>query len=276
MWNRGLLLVFVLTLVLAACDSQVSIEATPDALSTPGGTCPGDHLSETPGTSTSGEWGSAAALDKGIEYTVNDGWTVTFCAKGGNDSNTITVTGPDTGTLSTPPNQGGNIPDLSHWSVTGITETGGSTTTTSVAGGTTIAGGETPETTAGPEETTTTAGPDQTTTTAAPDDTTTTAGAETTTTAGAETTTAAPDDTTTTADPGTTTTVVAGGNTTTAAPVSGGESGTSGGEGDGDDELVRTGPGDLGPLELAGVTLLGIALLVAGGGLVAFTRRRAD
>ena len=58
---------------------------------------------------------------------------MTICAKGGSlgdGYNTVTVTGPQSGTLSTPENAGGNIPELSHYSVTGITE-GGTTSSSS-------------------------------------------------------------------------------------------------------------------------------------------------
>ncbi|NDU79501.1 hypothetical protein GWI34_44000, partial [Actinomadura sp. DSM 109109] len=64
---------------------------------------------------------------------MNEGFTVTICAKGGSlgdGYNILTVTGPDSGTLSTPENAGGNIPELSHYSVTDI-RVGGSTTSSS-------------------------------------------------------------------------------------------------------------------------------------------------
>ena len=111
-------LLFAIAL-LGACDAETSLEPTPEVIR--GSVCPRPH--EEPGRVTTGPWGTVTPISNGVEYQVNEGYTVTICAKGGSlgdGYNTVTVTGPQSGTLSTPENAGGNIPELSHYSVTGI------------------------------------------------------------------------------------------------------------------------------------------------------------
>ncbi len=217
-------LLFAIAL-LGACDAETSLEPTPEVIR--GSVCPRPH--EEPGRVTTGPWGTVTPISNGVEYQVNEGYTVTICAKGGSlgdGYNTVTVTGPQSGTLSTPENAGGNIPELSHYSVTGIIEGGttsssssssssSSTSTSSSITTTTelVTSTTTDETTTLTEAEVTTTEAGDTTTTAAGDTTTTAAGDTTTTAAGDTTTTAAGDTTTTTiedvtitTDPGATTT----------------------------------------------------------------------
>ena len=96
---------------LGACDAETSLEPTPEVIR--GSVCPRPH--EEPGRISTGPWGTVTPISNGVEYQVNEGYTVTICAKGGSlgdGYNTVTVTGPQSGTLSTPENAGGNIPEL--------------------------------------------------------------------------------------------------------------------------------------------------------------------
>jgi LPXTG-motif cell wall-anchored protein len=274
MWKRPLLVVSVLALVLAACETTV--ERGEMAIGE--GVCPRPH-DEVSGPSADQDWGSVTPVEDGIEYTVNAGFTATLCSKGGPDHNIITVTGPQSGFLQTPPNNAGNIPGLSHWSVTDVTGSAVATSTTAAIITTTTTTGTTvPEnTTTGPENTTT--GPENTTT--VPEGTTTSEdtsdltlpGGSTTTLAGASTTVAG--DVTTTLeigddtlelDPETTTpsetgaTGDPGDETTTTAAVGAGS----------DTTLPYTGVGDM---SLGGLAAI---LLVSGTVLLLLARRRSS
>ena len=133
----------VLLLLLGACQ-ETQLEPTPEALTRRApNVCPGDHLS--PGETVSGDWGSATGVSTGVNYEVNAGWTITVCSKGGPDYNIATITGEASGFLETPEGPGGNIPALSHFSITDITppEPSPTTTTTSVDETTTTEGGVT-------------------------------------------------------------------------------------------------------------------------------------
>jgi hypothetical protein len=89
-----------------------------------GGVCAGVHLllSDAP---VSADWGTATPTIDGVEYVVNDGWTVVLCAKGGSSNTTSTIVGPATGEVNTPlVGRKGNRSALSHWSVVSATYTG--------------------------------------------------------------------------------------------------------------------------------------------------------
>lgn len=166
--------VVLLMMTLTACDTEASLEPTPEAV--PG--C--DDL--TPSQEASGAWGEAQGIEnEGVQViTVNEGYTVTICAGGGNQRYDGSFSEP--GLLDVGPNFNG-------WSVvgfTGPTTTTGATTTTLAA----------------------------TTTTAAPDTSTSTDGA-TTLTEGGVSTTSVPGGATTTTTAGATTTTATGEVTTT-------------------------------------------------------------
>lgn len=89
-----------------------------------GGICAGTHLLLADGTVTA-DWGSATPTIDGVEYVVNEGWTVVLCAKGGRANTTSTIVGPATGEVNTPlVGKKGNRAELSHWSVVSATYTG--------------------------------------------------------------------------------------------------------------------------------------------------------
>jgi LPXTG-motif cell wall-anchored protein len=297
----------VVFVFLGACDAETSLEPTPEVIR--GSVCPRPH--EDPDRISTGSWGTVTPISNGVEYQVNAGYTVTICAKGGSlgdGYNIVTVTGPESGTLLTPENAGGNIPDLSHYSVTDITESGttSSSSSSSSSSSTSVTSTTTDETTTLTEvEVTTTEGGDTSTTGAG--DTTTTGAGDTTTTGGGDTTTTGGGDVTTTTsigeitvttDPGATSTsgegppVTEGGGTvnpTTTVEVGSGdlttiadgegegtldpsqESSTTGDEvaGGSDETLPVTGTGQ--------VTLSGLAgmLLGAGAILLLLVRRRS-
>ena len=247
---------------LGACDAETSLEPTPEVVR--GSVCPPPH--EDPDRISTGPWGTVTPISNGVEYEVNAGYTVTICAKGGSlgdGYNKVTVTGPQSGTLSTPENAGGNIPDLSHYSVSGITQSGTTSSSSSSSSSsstssssittttefvtstttdetTTLTQAEVTTTEAGD---TTTTGAGDTTTTADVDATTTTAAGNTSSTGSADTTTTTIGNVTITTDPGATTTSGEGppvtegegpGDPTTTVEVgAGGVTTTPGGEGEG-------------------------------------------
>lgn len=88
-----------------------------------GGICAGTHLTLATG-SVSADWGTATPTIDGVEYVVNDGWTVVLCAKGGSTNTTSTIIGPATGEVQTPlVGKKGNRSALSHWSIVSATPT---------------------------------------------------------------------------------------------------------------------------------------------------------
>jgi len=285
MRRRGLTwLLLTLMVVLAACEAETSLELTPEVVE--GGVCPRPH-DEVTGPAADDDWGSVTPVEKGIEFTVNEGYTATLCAKGGDRHNIITVTGPESGFLETPENNGGQIPDLSHWSVTDVTGEGSSSSTTTSTTSTTS-----------PDDTTSTPGGDSTTT--IDGETTITQGGGSTTTAGGEITTTTIGDVTITTAPGATTTTSdgpdvteGGGDPTTTVEVGAGDITTttagSGGEGSegtldpsqepsttgdevaggSDETLPYTGTGQVSLSGLAGL------LVAAGAILLLLVRRRS-
>jgi LPXTG-motif cell wall-anchored protein len=291
--------VLVVGMAVAACEAEVALETAPGAIVRAGG-CQGTHL-DPGGPEVSGPWGTATPVQKGVEYNVNAGYTVTICAKGGPDNNTATITGPASGTVSTPTNPGGQPPDLSHWSVYNITGGGTTLAPSSTAPATTAGGGDT--TIPGPSttisgETTLTQG--EVTTTADGGSTTTQGGATTTvpdsgtTLPDTDVTTTIPDSGTTLPDSGATTTLADDQTTTTAEVGAGtlepgqetsttGEGGGTGDPGDttttasddveggaSESTLPYTGAGDM--------TTGGMAGLLVGAGIVLllFARRKSD
>ena len=85
--------------------------------SSKGGICAGTHLALSSGPVTA-DWGSATPTIDGVEYVVNDGWTVVLCAKGGPTNTTSTIVGPASGEVQTPlVGKKGNRSALSHWSI---------------------------------------------------------------------------------------------------------------------------------------------------------------
>src|SRR5688572_11504262 len=105
--RRNVLLLLVVALgILSACEAETTLELTPEAVAS--GVCPRPH--EEPGNPPlSGDWGTVTPISNGVEYEINDGYTATICAKGGPGYNILTVTGPASGTISTPLNEGGNV-----------------------------------------------------------------------------------------------------------------------------------------------------------------------
>ncbi|HEX2154809.1 MAG TPA: hypothetical protein VHL52_12635 [Acidimicrobiia bacterium] len=75
----------------------------------PGAVCPGTHLS--PGTGTSGVWGSATSSSTGVNVTVTTGFIVTVCVKAGPGYELWEVT-PPSGFVPSVDNKG-----LSHWAL---------------------------------------------------------------------------------------------------------------------------------------------------------------
>lgn len=278
MTKRLILVATVFMLVLVACETTVE----PGEMAIQEGVCPRPHNQVT-GDSANQAWGSVTPVKDGIEYTVNAGFTATLCAKGGPNHSIITVTGPASGFVQTPSNQGGNIPDLSHWSVTSVTGSAVATTTTEPPTTTTTA----PETTTTEPEPTTTASETSTTeagaTTTVDEGTvpeagaTTTLAAEVTTTlAGEVTTTLDIDEGTLEAEPGSTTTTVEVGGT--------GDSADPGDPGDPSEETsttVEVGAGSDTTLPYTGIgdmTMGGLAaiLFVSGAVLLLLARRRSS
>jgi len=285
--KRALALIAPL-LILGACDAEVQLEQTPGAISA------ANCLVEptlTPSQSASGPWGNAAGdSNDGVNYTVNEGYSVAFCIRGGNRYSSLVVTGQQGGTsgFMPGPENPGEQTVLAEWSAT---QTGGPTTTTAADTTTTAA------------ETTTTAGsttaPDEGTTTTIESETTLTQGGVSTTTAGGDTTTTTIGDVTITTDPGASTTAAegattvtegggAGDPTTTVEVGAGGLTTTQEGEGEGtldtsqetstsgdevagasDESLPHTGAGQV---SLGG---LGGLLLGAGVILLLLVRRRS-
>ena len=92
MKRRALVLsLLALTVMLAACEGETSLEFTPEAVSS--GVCPQPH--QEPGDPPlSGEWGTVTPISNGVEYEINEGYTVTICAKGGPGYSILTVEGP--------------------------------------------------------------------------------------------------------------------------------------------------------------------------------------
>jgi hypothetical protein len=278
---RTLLLAVVLLFLLVACQ-ETQLEPTPEALTQRGSddVCPGDHLD--PGETVSGDWGTATGVTDGVEYEVNEGWTVTICSKGGPDYNIATITGPDSGILQTPELENGNIPDLSHFSITDIGPSEPTTTpvdeTTTPAGGVTStadgSGTTQPEagasTTTAPEETSTT-GEDGggsiplegSTTTLDPDASTTTVDPDVSTTAG--------EGASTTIDPDESTIAGTGQEGSGGTGEEGsGQEGTGGSDEGAEDTLAYTGAGEV---ALAG---LAVSLIAAGLLLTLLFRQRVE
>jgi LPXTG-motif cell wall-anchored protein len=275
---------------LGACDAETSLQLTPEVL--PAGVCPEPHQNPG-GAALSGDWGTVTPISNGVEYEINEGYTARICAKGGPGYSILTVPGPASGTVLTPENEGGNIPDLSHWSVTDITGGGTTSSTTTPTTSTTSA----EDTTTAPDGGATTTIDDGTTVTQG-EITTTTGAGDTTTTEDGDTTTTTIADVTITTDPGATTTSEEGtpvtegegpGDPTTTVEVgAGGVTTTPDGEGEGtldptqetsttgdevagasDETLPRTGTGQM---SLSGLAALS---LVAGAILLLLVRRRS-
>ena len=281
------LAVVLLMAAVTACDTQTSLEQTPEVAP---GNCP-EPTYNAPDPPLTGTWGSAGPNDdrSGVEYQVNDGFTARICAGAANESHTVEVVGPASGTVEAPGN------NLNHWSVPEIS--GGATTTsegttTSVSTSpttepsTTSIGGGSSTTLAPDEVTTTTEGGGVTTTTDG--EVTTSEGSEATTTSEVAASTITAGETTTTAegggtvDPGeaSTTTVEIGSGTlepgqetsTTGDPGTTGEQTTTTGDevaGESEDTLPYTGAGDMTTGGLAGM------LLAAGIFLLLITRKRS-
>ena len=112
----------ILSLILTLTAAPASVDAAGKA-SPPAQVCTGTKYNYG---SPFGpfEWGTVIVANNHLDYTINAGYQVTLCVKGGTANTTSTLTGPTSGELFTPALKNGKNAGVSHWSVVTVTTIG--------------------------------------------------------------------------------------------------------------------------------------------------------